>query len=79
MKALHDMGYELADSQANFIMMNLRRNAQPFREACLKKNVLVGRPFPPLDNYVRISIGTEAEMKRAVEVFKGLLGPANSA
>jgi histidinol-phosphate aminotransferase len=72
-KALTDLGYKVADSQANFLMMDLRRNAQPFRDACAKRNVLVGRPFPPLDTYVRISIGTPAEMKQAVDVFREVL------
>jgi histidinol-phosphate/aromatic aminotransferase/cobyric acid decarboxylase-like protein len=54
-------------------MMDLRRNAQPFREACTKENVLVGRPFPPLDTHVRISIGTLPEMKQAVDVFRHVL------
>ena len=72
-KSLTDLGYKVADTQANFLMMDLRRNAQPFRDACAKENVLVGRPFPPLDTHVRISIGTMAEMKQAVDVFRHVL------
>jgi histidinol-phosphate/aromatic aminotransferase/cobyric acid decarboxylase-like protein len=34
----------------------------------------VGRPFPPLDSYARISIGTLEEMHRAGAVFKRVLG-----
>jgi histidinol-phosphate/aromatic aminotransferase/cobyric acid decarboxylase-like protein len=35
--------------------------------------VRIGRPFPPLDTYARISIGTMAEMSTAVGVFKDAL------
>jgi histidinol-phosphate/aromatic aminotransferase/cobyric acid decarboxylase-like protein len=33
------------------------------------KGVAVGRPFPPLTNHLRVSIGTDAEMARFREVF----------
>ena len=69
LKMFRDAGYTCADSQANFVMINLRRDAQPFRDACRKAGVLVGRPFPPLDTYIRISIGTMDEMQRAGAVF----------
>jgi hypothetical protein len=34
----------------------------------------VGRPFPPLTNYARITVGTMEEMQRAVPVFRKALG-----
>ncbi len=75
-KALADAGFPAADTQANFLMVNLRRDAQPFREACKRDGVLVGRPFPPLGTYCRISIGTMDEMRQGVEVFKRALATA---
>jgi histidinol-phosphate/aromatic aminotransferase/cobyric acid decarboxylase-like protein len=37
--------------------------------------VMVGRDFPPYEKtHARISIGTQAEMDRAVGVFKKVLG-----
>ena len=73
LRALADCGYPAADSQANFMMTNLRRDAQPFRDACKSSGILVGRPFPPLSNYVRISVGTMDEMTQAMEVFRRVL------
>ena len=36
--------------------------------------VLVGRDFPPFEKtHCRISIGTQAEMQRAVDVFRKVL------
>lgn len=73
MRGLADCGFPAANSQANFMMINLRRDAQPFRDACRDAGVLVGRPFPPLRNYVRISVGTLDEMRQGMEVFRRLL------
>jgi len=39
----------------------------------LKHNVAVGRQFPVIPNWVRVSVGTMPEMKKAVGVFTTLL------
>ncbi len=62
-------GYTVADSRANFIMVNIRRELQGFRDGCRDHGVLVGRPFPPLTTWARISIGTMEEMRAATAVF----------
>jgi histidinol-phosphate aminotransferase len=68
-------GMKLSDSQANFIWVDLGRPAQEFREGCNKQGIFVGRAFPPLDKtHCRISIGTMDEMKKAVTVFRSVLG-----
>ncbi len=78
-KALDQMGFKATDSQANFIFVNLNRPAAPFREACRQAGVMVGRDFPPYEKtHCRISIGTMAEMQKAVDVFKKVLGSATS-
>jgi histidinol-phosphate aminotransferase len=67
--------FKMTDSQANFIWVDLGRPAAEFREACRKQGISVGRPFPPLDKtHCRISIGTMEEMKKAVSVFRSVLG-----
>ena len=67
--------FQVTDSQTNFIFVKVNRTAQAFRDACREQNVFVGRDFPPLNNeWARISIGTEDEMNRAVEVFAQVLG-----
>lgn len=80
-KAFADMGVAATDSQSNFIFVNLKRPAAPFRDACAAAGVLVGRDFPPYEKtHCRISIGTMAEMQRAVGVFRRVLGaPAATA
>jgi histidinol-phosphate aminotransferase len=73
-KAFADLGYPSAPSQANFVMVNIRRDVKAFQDACREHNVLIGRAFPPLTTYARVSIGTMDEMRQAVEVFKKALG-----
>lgn len=74
-KAFADMGFTATDSQSNFIFVNLKRPAAPFRDGCAAAGVLVGRDFPPYEKtHCRISIGTMAEMRHAVEVFRKVLG-----
>lgn len=74
-KSFADMGFSSTDAQSNFIFVNIKRPAAPFRDACAAQGVLVGRDFPPYDKtHCRISIGTMAEMQRAVGVFRTVLG-----
>jgi len=50
------------DSHGNFVMLNAQRPAPEVIEHFKKNGVEIGRPFPPLDNYVRITLGKPAEM-----------------
>jgi histidinol-phosphate aminotransferase len=68
-----EKGFAVVPSAANFVLVNIRRDSRTFREACRAQGVGVGRPFPPLTNYTRVSIGTMAEMRRATEVFSRVL------
>jgi histidinol-phosphate aminotransferase len=73
-QALQDMGAKPADSQGNFVFVDIGRPAKDFRDACAKSGVMVGRDFPPFEKtHCRISIGTMDEMKKAVEVFRTVL------
>ena len=76
---LKTLGYESIPSETNFFMVHLKRPIQPVIEDFRKKGVLVGRPFPPLNEHLRVSIGTPDEMARFMVAFKEILGPARSA
>jgi histidinol-phosphate aminotransferase len=68
-------GFAITDSHANFVWVTLNRPAKEFRESCEKQGILVGRDFPPFDKtHCRISIGTMDEMRRAIGVFRSVLG-----
>ena len=66
-------GYTVVPSAANFLMVDIRRELRGFREACRQQGVAIGRPFPPLTNYARVSIGTMDEMRTATSVFARVL------
>lgn len=72
-------GYTVADSQANFLMVDIRRDARGFIEACRTKGVMIGRPFPPLDTWARITVGTGPEMDKAMGVFLEVLATPPAA
>jgi histidinol-phosphate aminotransferase len=69
-------GYRVAPSETNFIMVDIKRDSKVFKAACLSQGISVGRQFPPYLQHARISIGTMDEMRRAVEVFRRVLGSA---
>jgi histidinol-phosphate aminotransferase len=50
------------DSLANFVMLNAGRPAGPVVEHFAKHQILVPRPVPTLESYIRVSLGTPAEM-----------------
>src|SRR6185436_16935215 len=78
-KALRDMGAKPADSQGNFLFVDIGRPAADFRAACAKSGVIVGRDFPPFEkSHCRISIGTMEEMKKATDVFRAALKTAST-
>jgi histidinol-phosphate aminotransferase len=75
-RALEAAGFQVVPPAGNFMMVNIRRDAKAFQDACGKKGLMVGRPFPPLTTYSRISVGTLDEMQRAVAIVKDVLAAA---
>ncbi len=72
-KELRDLGYEVIPSQTNFFMVGLRREVQPVIQAFREEGVLVGRPFPPMTQHLRVSVGTAEEMDRFMTAFKKVM------
>ncbi len=66
---LRDRELKFIDPQANFMMIDVGRNAREFITKMPPMGVAVGRPFPPFDNMLRVTIGTEAEMQKFRDVF----------
>jgi histidinol-phosphate aminotransferase len=71
--AFEQAGYTVAPCDANFVFVNIQRDARAFQEACLAKGVQIGRAFPPMHTWARISIGTREEMEQAIPVFMNVL------
>jgi histidinol-phosphate aminotransferase len=70
MNDLQSLGYETIPSQTNFFMVHLGTEVVPVIEEFRKKGVLVGRPFPPMTEHLRVSVGTADEMERFMTAFK---------
>jgi histidinol-phosphate aminotransferase len=70
---LESLGYRSIPSDANFFMVHIRRPVQPVIDEFRKKGVLVGRPFPPMLEHLRVSVGTPDEMNRFMVAFKEIL------
>jgi histidinol-phosphate aminotransferase len=66
---LQERGLDYIESHANFLMIDLKRDVRPVIFAMPPQGVAVGRPFPPMDNFLRVSIGTDADMAKFREVF----------
>jgi histidinol-phosphate aminotransferase len=77
-KFFESAGYTVHAADANFFMVDVRRDAKAFKLECVKHNVAIGRQFPALPNYARISVGTMAEMQKAVPVFRTVLASNTS-
>lgn len=78
-KFFADAGYAMSAGDANFMMVDIRRNAAQFKSQAVRKGVAVGRGFAALPNHSRITFGTMPEMKKAVVVFRELLSTAPGA
>ncbi len=64
MTELRGQGFEVIPSECNFFMVHTGRPASEVRAEFRRRDVAVGRDFPPMLDYLRVSIGTEDEMKR---------------
>ena len=76
--ALSAYGYDVIPSETNFIMVGIGREIQPVIGEFRDKGILVGRPFPPMTQHMRVSIGTEEDMSRFVTAFKQIF-PARTS
>ena len=70
---LDSLGYRYVPSHANFMMIDLRREVRPVIGALRTRGVEVGRLFPALPNFLRVTIGTSSEMKQFLTAFKEVI------
>ncbi len=64
------MKFDCTDSQSNFMMINVKKPVGPIIQEFEKRKVLVGREFPAMTNFLRVTIGTEDEMKKFFVAFR---------
>ena len=67
---LEKLGCKSIPSQANFIMIDVKRPVVPLIQALKQRNVHVGRLFPALPNHMRLTIGKKSEMETFLAAFR---------
>jgi histidinol-phosphate aminotransferase len=67
---LEALGYRVLPSQGNFIMVHIRRPVAEVIPMFRERGVLVGRAFPPMTDYMRVSIGLESENARFMTAYR---------
>jgi histidinol-phosphate aminotransferase len=77
-------GYKIVPgSQGNMFMVDVKRPGKEFQAAMLKENVAIGRTWSAMPNYVRVTVGTKAEMEKFQTAFVKCMdmppGAANGA
>jgi histidinol-phosphate aminotransferase len=71
-------GRRTIPAQANFVMIEVGSDVQPVIEQFRARGILVGRKFPSLANWLRVSIGTRQEMDAFLAAFRAIV-PASAA
>jgi histidinol-phosphate aminotransferase len=66
---LDKRGFNVLPSEANMIMVDVRRPGREVFQALLKEKVVIGRTWPSMPNHVRVSIGTRDEMTKFRAAF----------
>jgi len=71
--ALDAMGFRQIPSQANFLMIDMKRPVRPLLDALKSKGVQVGRAFPALPNHMRVTIGKRSEIETFLSAFRQVI------
>jgi len=72
-------GYSYIPSEANFFMLDTKRPAKPAIDAMAKQNVFIGRIWPAMPTYSRVTIGTGPEMEQFQAAFQKVMTGAVTA
>jgi histidinol-phosphate aminotransferase len=70
---LTKLGHATIPSQANFIMFDCKRSVVPLIQSMKERNVEVGRLFPALPEYMRLTIGKKSEMEMFLSAFRQVM------
>ena len=76
---LDSHGYSYIPSQANFFMLDTKRPAKAVIDAMAKRSVRIGRIWPILPTYSRITLGTREEMVMFRDAWQEVMKGAVSA
>jgi histidinol-phosphate aminotransferase len=77
-RELEKDGRRYIPSEANFVMIDVGGDVAPVIAALRERGILVGRKFPSLPNWLRVSIGTREEMEAFLGGLRAVV-PAGAA
>jgi histidinol-phosphate aminotransferase len=77
-RELEREGRRCIPSHTNFFMVDVGRDVGEVAPEFRKREVLVGRKFPPMNNWLRVSVGTRREMQAFLKVLREVV-PAPTA
>ena len=66
-------GYNYIPSQSNCFMLDTKRPAKSVIEAMAQQNVMIGRVWPVMPHWTRITVGTHEEMAHFQVAFKKVM------
>ncbi len=69
---LRSWGYHVIPSETNFFMVRTGRPVAQVRAEFRRRGIAVGRPFPPMLDHLRVSVGTDEDMDRFAAAFKDI-------
>ncbi len=73
-EVLDDLGRRYVPSQTNFVFFETGRPIRQLIDEMLTRGVHIGRPFPPLESWCRISTGTTEETAQFCEALRAVMG-----
>lgn len=71
---LKEMGLRYIPSHTNFVFFETGQDIQELIPKMRTKDVIIGRPFPPLNDWCRISTGRMEDVVKFGEALKSVLG-----
>jgi histidinol-phosphate aminotransferase len=71
--------YSYIPSEANFFMLDTKRPAKAVIDAMAKQNVFIGRIWPVMPTYTRVTIGTAPEMDQFQAAWRKVMTGAVTA
>ena len=72
-------GYSYIPSESNFFMLDTKRPAKPAIDAMAMQNVYIGRIWPAMPTYTRVTIGTAPEMEQFQTAWHKVMSGAVTA
>lgn len=73
-QTLNELKLAYLDSHANFVFFQSGKDISQLGKTMAEKGIIIGRPFPPLNDWCRISTGTIEEIALYNQAIKEVLG-----